>query len=212
MNEIKAYAAIAAGTFFVALAVVGYMEPCHIITGSVSGLALVISKVLPFSVSLITLVLNMVCLLAGTLFLGSRFGIRSIVVSVLLPLMIALMPGILGSVRLYTGNMIIDIALFLVILTLGQCILFASDTSSGGLDTIAEILARKTKMSRGSAIALCGLCTAGFTMAVYGWLVALTGVIVTFVNGKMVNLLTGFMSSKAFRQSRMAALFALHLS
>ncbi len=181
------YCVITLGTFLISVAVMVYMEPCRIITGSVSGLALVIREVLPLSVPMITLILNMVCLLAGFRFLGQKFGVRSVYVSVLLPLFMKLVPVLLHN-SIPACGMLKGTAAFLIILTEGQCLLFASNTASGGLDTIAEIIAAKTRLSRGSAIGLLGILCAAATVLVYGVQTAVFGAVVTVINGKMVNL------------------------
>ena len=52
------YGLLSIGTFLIALAVKQYMIPCRIITGSVSGLALLFHEIIGLDDSLLVLVLN----------------------------------------------------------------------------------------------------------------------------------------------------------
>lgn len=182
-KTIKDYFWITLGTALVAAAVKYYLGPCRIVTGSVSGLAIVLEQVVPLSNTQIILILNVVCLLAGIRSFGRRFGVRSVYVSFLLPFLMRVLP----EVSLVTGTYLLNISLFLGLLTCGQCILFGLDTASGGLDTVAEVIAVKTGISTGTAIGLAGLAACLSAAPVYGIAVSLTGIAVTVANGQILN-------------------------
>ncbi|MBQ6149211.1 MAG: YitT family protein [Oscillospiraceae bacterium] len=190
LREICDYLWISIGTALVAIAVCEYLIPCRIVTGSVSGLALLISEISSLSDSLIVLILNIVCLLIGTCALGKKFGIRSVYVSLLLPLLIEILPGILKGLTLKSDDILINILLFLGFLTCGQCILFEKDTASGGLDTIAEVIARITGNPLGIMVALSGMAVCVLNIGVYGIRNALLGAAVTMANGILLHLFT----------------------
>jgi len=69
------YLALSLGTLLVSFAVKQYLIPCRIVTGSISGLSLIVQRLIPLNSSLIVLVLNLVCLAIGALLLGKRFGV-----------------------------------------------------------------------------------------------------------------------------------------
>ncbi len=183
---IKDYILLGIGTLLIALAVKEYLIPCQIVTGSVSGLALLASEVSGIDTSLFTLLMNLSCLLIGTCFLGKKFGLRCVYISLLLPLAMALIPE---YEPLLTSSPFINCLLFLILLTNGQCIMLALDTTSGGLDTIAEVLARKFHASSGMMIGLLGALVSVLTISVYGLGPAIKGVLVTLANGAMIQLL-----------------------
>ena len=196
MNNIgrifKEYFDLSIATLLIAIAVVFYMEPCHIITGSVSGLGILLADLYHLDPSLLILILNLVCYLLGLLVLGKDFGIRSLYVSVLLPLLVKMLGKL--SLDLYTGITLIDTALFLLFLTAGQTIMFRLGCSSGGLDTIADVIARLTDSPTGRYIALCGILVSVLTIKVYGVSAGLNGVLVTMINGLLIDV---FMDLKA---------------
>ena len=183
---VKDYILLGIGTLLIALAVKEYLIPCQIVTGSVSGLALLFNEVFGIDTSLLTLLMNLSCLLIGTCFLGKKFGLRCVYISLLLPLAMALIPE---YEPLLTSSPFINCLLFLILLTNGQCIMLALDTTSGGLDTIAEVLARKLHASSGMMIGLLGALVSVLTISVYGLGPAIKGVLVTLANGAMIQLL-----------------------
>ena len=183
---IRDYILLGIGTLLIALAVKEYLIPCQIVTGSVSGLALLFNEVFGIDTSLLTLLMNLSCLLIGTCFLGKKFGLRCVYISLLLPLAMALIPE---YEPLLTSSPFINCLLFLVLLTNGQCIMLALDTTSGGLDTIAEVLARKLHASSGMMIGLLGALVSILKISVYGLGSAIKGVLVTLANGAMIQLL-----------------------
>ncbi|MBQ1911365.1 MAG: YitT family protein, partial [Erysipelotrichaceae bacterium] len=63
---IRDYILLGIGTLLIALAVKEYLIPCQIVTGSVSGLALLFNEVFGIDTSLLTLLMNLSCLLIGT--------------------------------------------------------------------------------------------------------------------------------------------------
>ena len=187
-TTVKEYTMITLGTLMVAVAVVFYLIPCHLVTGSVSGLSLVLSNILPVSNSLIVLIMNLVTYMVGALCLGKKFGIRSLYVSLLLPALIAILSPISEVVDLTTGSLIINIVAFLIILTAGQCILLLSDCASGGLDTIAEVISRRYGISTGLVMTVLGLVISLLTIGVYDLSTALIGALVSALNGILINI------------------------
>ena len=183
-QTIRDYLLLSIGTLLIALAVKEYMIPCQIVTGSVSGLAILVSELLYVDDSLIVLILNLSCLMIGVRFLGKRFGMRCIYISVLLPVLMALLPE--NRVLLFE-HQALNIAVFLLLLTIGQCIMLKLDTTSGGLDTIAEVMARKLNTSTGLMIGVCGILVSVLTIGIYGLSAALLGALVTLTNGTMIN-------------------------
>lgn len=72
-------------TLITAAAVYFFLVPSHAAVSSVSGLAIVLSNFVPLSVSAITMILNIVLLIAGFLLCGHDFGFKTVYTSVLLP-------------------------------------------------------------------------------------------------------------------------------
>ena len=56
------------GTLIIVIGIHFFMIPNHFIPGSISGFALVLTKFVPVPVSVVTLILNMICLALGFMF------------------------------------------------------------------------------------------------------------------------------------------------
>ena len=82
---LREYAVITAGLFLAALAIYFFMMPSNIIFGSITGLAMVLVHFIPVSVSVMTFILNLFCLVIGFVFVGKEFGAKTVYTSLLLP-------------------------------------------------------------------------------------------------------------------------------
>lgn len=67
MKTVREIFVMTAATLIIAAAVFFFLIPSHAAVSSVSGLAIVLSNFVPLSVSAITMVLNVVLLIAGFL-------------------------------------------------------------------------------------------------------------------------------------------------
>ena len=85
LGVVKEYLTITIGVAVAALAIFFFLVPSNVTVGSVSGLGIVLEKLLPFKLSTITFVINAVLLLIGFIFIGRDFGIKTVYTSLLLP-------------------------------------------------------------------------------------------------------------------------------
>lgn len=132
----KEYLFITIGTFIIAIAVFFFLQPFHLALGSIAGLAIVLSDLLPFNVAVITMVINIVLLFLGFLFIGGDFGGKTIYTSILLPTMLGGLEVLFPHNTSLSGDPFIDMICYLFIVSLGQAILFNQNASSGGLDIV----------------------------------------------------------------------------
>ena len=84
-EKLKYFSTIFFGTFIIAVGVYFFMNPNHIVSGSISGLAVVLVNFVPLSLSAMTLLLNIICIILAFLFVDKTFGTKIIFISVLLP-------------------------------------------------------------------------------------------------------------------------------
>ena len=84
-EKLKYFSTIFFGTFIIAVGVYFFMNPNHIVSGSISGLAVVLVNFVPLSLSVMTLFLNIICIILAFLFVDKAFGTKIIFISILLP-------------------------------------------------------------------------------------------------------------------------------
>ena len=87
-EKLKYFSTIFFGTFIIAVESYFFMNPNHIISGSITGLAVVLVNFIPLSLSVMTLILNIICIILAFLFIDKTFGTKIIFISILLPVLL----------------------------------------------------------------------------------------------------------------------------
>ena len=196
-DYIREFGMITIAMFFVAVGVYFFLVPSGIVVGSVSGLALVLSQLINVSMSAITFVLNAVLLIIGFIFIGKEFGAKTVYTSMLLPFFLAVFEYIVPINESLTGNSVYDLASYILILAMGQALLFNVNASSGGLDIVAKIINKYTHMEIGKAVTIAGMATALSSILVYDIGTLIVSILGTYANGQAVDyIVDGFNKRK----------------
>ena len=66
------------GMFIGAAAVNYFLVPSHLVIGSISGLSIVLSQLLPIKVSIMIFIINAILLLLAWLLIGKEFGAKTV--------------------------------------------------------------------------------------------------------------------------------------
>ena len=191
---------------FIGAAAVNYfLVPSHLVIGSISGLSIVLSQLLPIKVSVMIFIINAILLLMAWLLIGKEFGAKTVYTALILgPLMDvweAIIPSSkLAEIRLASdmpinpdnltsvmGDPLLDLICFVVMLSISQAILFNINASTGGLDIIAKIINKYTHLDIGLSVTVGGAiicCTAFLINPVHLVIIGLVG---TWVNGIVVD-------------------------
>lgn len=186
-DYIREFGMITIAMFFVAVGVYFFLVPSGIVVGSVSGLALVLSQLINVSMSAITFGLNAVLLIIGFIFIGKEFGAKTVYTSMLLPFFLAVFEYIVPINESLTGNSVYDLASYILILAMGQALLFNVNASSGGLDIVAKIINKYTHMEIGKAVTIAGMVTALSSILVYDIGTLIVSILGTYANGQAVD-------------------------
>lgn len=181
----------------VSAAVYFFMVPSKIVVGSISGLAMVLAELLHMQMSTITFILNAVLLLVGFIFIGKEFGAKTIYTSLLLPIFLWIFEQLVPVNESMTGNSVYDLVSYILIIALGQAILFNVNASSGGLDVIAKIISKYTHADIGKAVTIGGMITAVTSIFAYDVGTLVVSVLGTYANGIAVDyFIDGFNKRK----------------
>lgn len=194
------------GMFVAAMGVYFFLIPSKLIVGSITGLSLVISKLLPFlSVGTVIFVINVILLILSFLLIGNEFGAKTVYTALILGPMVdflgVIVPikGSMFAVEV-AGQMIanpwFDLLCFVVILSASQSILFSINASTGGLDILAKIINKYTGLNLGAAVTIAGgaICCTAF--AINDVNLVIIGLIGTWLNGLILNNFMTSMNSK----------------
>lgn len=195
-NLVYEYALISFATFVIAAAVYFFLIPSKVVIGSISGLAIVIAELVPLSISMITMILNVILLVIGFLLLGKEFGMKTVYTSLLMPVFIAVFEQFIPLNGSLTGSSIYDIAADILLVAFGQAILFNVNASSGGIDILAKILNKYCHIEIGKAVSAAGIVTAMTSILVYDIGTLIISILGTLANGQAVDYFTSGLNRK----------------
>lgn len=196
-ETLREYGLITAGSVLIAAAVGFFMVPGDLVLGSVAGLAMVLSQVLPLGVATLNMILNILFLLLGFIFMGRSFGAKTVYASVLYPALVWGIDIVLPDLASMTGDTWLDLLCFIFLVSAGQAILFHVNASSGGLDVPAKILNKYFHIDIGKAVTVCGLVTVVSSVLVYDLRTMIVGILGTYLNGVVVDeFVSGFSRKK----------------
>ena len=182
-RNIREFISITVGTIITACAVFFFMMPSHVTVGSAAGLAIVLSEFLPLSVSAITMVMNVGLLIIGFLLIGPEFGAKTVYCAVLLPAVIGVLEWIFPNFQSLTGDPLIDVICYILLVGVGLSILFTENASSGGLDIVAKLMNKFLGMDLGKAMSSAGILVALSSALCYDKKTVVLSVLGTYFGG-----------------------------
>ena len=186
-HNIKEFLLITVGTGIVAVAVFFFMLPSHVAVGSASALALVLSNLIPLPVSAITFILNAGLLIIGFLLIGPEFGIKTVYTSLLMPVYLRIFELIFPDFQSISGEPMLDVICYILVVGIGLSMLFSSNASSGGLDIVAKLMNKFLRMDLGTAMSLSGMLVALSSALVYDPKTVVLSLLGTYFGGMIVD-------------------------
>ena len=180
---IKELAILTVAVIIIAAAVFFFLVPSHTAVSSISGLAIVLSNLVPLSVSAITFILNVGLLIIGFILCGPEFGYKTVYTSIMLPVVMGVFEILLPNNQSLTGDQTLDVVAYILVVSVGLSILFNRNASSGGLDIVAKIMNKYLRMDLGKAMSTAGMCVALSSALVYDSKTVVLSVIGTYFNG-----------------------------
>ena len=186
-RSIREFFSITVGTIIVAAAVYFFMYPSHVTVGSAAGLALVISEFVPLPASLITMIMNVGLLIIGFLLIGPEFGVKTVYCAVLLPACIGVFEIFFPDFQSITGDPLIDVICYILIVGVGLSILFTANASSGGLDIVAKLMNKFLGMELGKAMSAAGILVALSSALCYDKKTVVLSVLGTYFGGMVLD-------------------------
>ena len=180
-----------------ALAIYFFMMPSNIIFGSITGLAMVLVHFIPVSVSVMTFILNLFCLVIGFVFVGKEFGAKTVYTSLLLPVFLYIFEVLFPNNPSLTNDMTLDALCCVLLISVGQALMFNANASSGGLDIIGKVINKYTHIELGQSIAVVGALTVASSILVYDTKTLVIGFLGTYFNGIVIDsFISGFSRRK----------------
>lgn len=186
-RNLREFFNITVGTIITAAAVFFFMMPSHVTVGSAAGLALVISEFVPLSVSAITMIMNVGLLIIGFILIGPEFGAKTVYCAVLLPAVIGVFEWIFPNFQSLTGDPLIDVICYILLVGVGLSQLFTANASSGGLDIVAKLMNKFLGMELGKAMSTAGILVALSSALCYDKKTVVLSILGTYFGGMVLD-------------------------
>ena len=198
-TSIKEYLLLILGNFIFALGAVMLVEPYGFAPGGTYGLGIVFHHLWGVETEFAALCMDVPLLILGFFILGNRFGIKTIVSTILLPLFMQLLHRVYGYASLIEPN-VVELAGYQhqiiasifggVVYGLGLGMVYRSHATTGGSDIIAMLLRKYTHLSMGtSTIIVDGLITLSSVVAFGDWKLPMYSWIIIFVESRMIDFI-----------------------
>ncbi len=196
-TSIKEYISLVLGCFIFAAGAVMLVEPYGFAPGGTYGLGMVFHHLWGVETEFAAICMDIPLLIIGFIVLGNRFGIKTIISTLLLPLFMWIMHKIYGYASLIepdvmemTGFQHQMIASIFggVIYGIGLGLVYQSKATTGGSDIICMILRKYTHISMGVAtIIVDGLITLSTVIAFGDWRLPMYSWIIIFVESRVID-------------------------
>ncbi len=131
----KEYVIITAGALLAAFAINLFLAPHAIVSGGVSGIAIIINKLLGFPMGITVLLLNIPLFILGAFFLGNSFGIKSLYGALIFSVLLDLT----ANIKALSNNMLLCAIFGGILLGIGFGAIFLSGATTGGTDILAAL-------------------------------------------------------------------------
>lgn len=204
--NIKKYFYLVIGCFLLAVSFNVFFSPNNIVTGGISGISIVVSKVFGISKSTFIFLSYVILLILSYILLGWKTTRYSIIGSILYPLFVSLTENISSSIQFDVSNILL-ICIFGALLNgIGSGLTFKYGFSTGGSDIICQIISKYFKISIGDSIKIFNfivIVASGFFLGengnIYAWSNVMYAIIVIYIISILNDrVLLGISRSKSF--------------
>ncbi|WP_178021812.1 YitT family protein [uncultured Paenibacillus sp.] len=186
-KEIRNAVVILLGAAMIAAGFNLFLVPLHLLSGGVSGLAMLTAYFSPLSISTMYLAYNVPLLIAGLFLLGKRFIGLSILSVAATTWFIALIPT---PDKLLSSDTLLSAVFGGVLVGIGSGISFRVGGSSGGFDIVGSIVTRFRDFPVGNVIVgLNGIVILAMGYLEGNWDLALASMVSIYISGKVVDLI-----------------------
>lgn len=156
------------GTALVSVGVYFFKFPNNFSMGGVSGLAVLLGRLLPqLSPSTFNSIINILFLVLGFLLLDKGFGFRTVYCSLLYSGLVQVFSWLWPLDGPLTQELMLELLFAVVLPAMGSAILFNIGASSGGTDIAAMILKKYSGMDVGRALLLSDVAIAAAALVIF---------------------------------------------
>lgn len=187
LQHVIEYILLFIGSVFIAISFNLLLNPNQIASGGVAGISTIVHYYFGITPAFTQWALNIPLILLGIWLLGQRFGVKTVIGSLLLPFFVYVTRDMMPL----TENLLLASMFGGLGVGAGLGLVFRGNSSTGGLDLAAQIIHKYTGIGLGLAIALLDgivILTAGIVFSPEKAMYALIGLYVTSKTIDLVQL------------------------
>ncbi|MFJ8266915.1 YitT family protein [Peribacillus asahii] len=193
IEKILEYIFILIGSALIAIAFNVFLLPNQIASGGVSGISTILEATFGFEPAYVQWAFNIPLFIAGLIFLGMQFGVKTLIGTLFLPFIVFMT----RDWEPWTNDALLGSICGGILVGGGLGIVFLGKASTGGTDVAAQIIHKYTHLSLGMCVAIIDgliVLSAAFVFDIEKGLYALISL---YATGKTIDLVQiGFNRSK----------------
>lgn len=220
-KEIGSYLLLILGSALFAVGDVMFVNPYHLAPGGVYGLANVFNALWGWKISLAGICMDIPLLIIGTIILGPKFGVKTIVSVILIPVFTFILETTWGYAPVIHGgtvspetqsalyylakdgsqswfmpDMFLNTVVAGLIYGVAIGVIFRAGATSGGSDIISMIIHKYTKISLGTLVLIVDSCISLTTLIAFEDIrLPIYSIILIFIESKIIDLVVDGMKS-----------------
>ena len=220
-REILSYFLLTVGSVLFAVGDVLFVNPYLMAPGGTYGLSNVLNTIWPWKIALYAICMDVPLLIIGTWILGPKFGVKTIVSTILIFAFTFILEswwgysplihdGAIASAADSSGSMVpiphdggwfhpdyfLNTVVAGLIYGIAIGLIFRSGATSGGSDIISMILHKYTKVSLGTLVMIVdGVITLSTLVAFGDIRLPIYSILIIFIEGKVINIVVDGMKS-----------------
>ena len=213
-QQILSYALLVLGSALFAIGDVMFVNPYHLAPGGVYGLANVFNALWGWKISVSGIAMDIPLLIIGTIILGPKFGIKTIISVILIPVFTYILESTWGYAPVIHGGSVVadtqsalyyiakdgtqswfmpDMVLNTIVsgLIYGVAIgvIFRAGATSGGSDIISMIIHKYTKISLGTLVMVVDSIISLTTLIAFEDIrLPIYSILLIYIEGKIIDL------------------------
>lgn len=173
---------VSVGSLIVVIAFNLFLIPHQVLSGGLSGIAMIFGMITPINTGLVNFILNLPVLIIGYKMLGKKFVMNTIVSVIIISIGLYLVP-----VHVIANDRILSSIFGGALSGIGIGIVFRCSGSTGGFDIISMIVSRKRDFPVGAMLSGMNAVVIIISGFLFNWDSALNTLVSIFVTGKVVD-------------------------
>lgn len=168
MKKAKNFAMMTAGCVLLAMGVYFFKIPNGFATGGVTGIGTILAKITPgITAGAWIWILNIVLLILGFIFLGSKNGFKTVYCSMLYSAITYVLEIVIPVTEPLSNQPLLELIYAMLLTSIGSAMIFNANASSGGTDIVALILKKFTALDVGKALLAVDFIVAASSFVVF---------------------------------------------